>query len=252
MVQPIPAEEVETLVGRQRDDTLHFMRADTKAQQTYILHSVACLNVMGLPDPACEFIAAQEKGIDEVFSDWEYCQDQPVQIHIDDDGYIVPTYVEVPEEHRFKPGARVKIRRDAIDTGDGHRGGEYVIEGYVDAEHRDVPLPYYMANEADGDMYGGCIPHAALEQMASPEEHAEQTKMPEPKDLMKAIASSLHSLSGEEIEIYETSLLKKASKKNEWPEGKHPFKNGIEFVGRTEGGRRFAGTLRLTSLYDAD
>ena len=253
MVTPIPAEEVETLVGRQRHETLHFARADTKAQRTYVLHSVECLNIEGLPSPSCAFITAQEQGIDEVSGEWEGCEDQPIQIEIDDDGFMVPTYIEIPENHRFQPGARVRVLSNAIDPGDGHLGAEYIIEGYVTKDQRDYPLPYYMVDDPEGNMFGGCIPHASLEQVATPEEQAEATKMPEPEDLMRAVSSSLHHMLGDEdIEIFETSLLKESSKEGEFPEGEHPFKHGVEFVGKTSGGRRFAGTLRLTSLYPAD
>lgn len=258
MPEPIPATEVETLVGIQRHATDHYARSDSKARRTYVLHSKECLSEADdLPAADCVFSAAQDLGIDEVASEWEGCEDQPLKVELDDDGYMVPAYVEIPEERRFAPGTRVKVKRGAIDPGDGHPGGEYVIEAYVDAEQRDHPLPYYMVDSVDADgLLGGCIPHEALEQTMTAAEHTEAMKMPGAEEIASAISSALHSMfSGDEISVYESQVLKTPpdpTDRGPGFEGEHHYTHGVEFYGRTDGGRRFGAVIRLTALWDTD
>jgi len=254
---PIPATEVETLVGVKRHETDHYARADSERQVTYVLHSKECLNEGDdLPADDCAFSAAQDLGIVEVASEWEGCEDQPLKVEIDEDGYMVPSYVEIPEERRFAPGTRVKVKRGAIDPGDGHLGGEYVIEAYVTAEDRDHPLPYYMVDSVEGDgLIGGCIPHEALEQTMTAAENAEALKMPEPEDLAKAISSALHSTFGDEISVDESQVLSTIpdpTDRGPGYEGGHPYTHGVEFYGKTEGGRRFGAVVRITALWETD
>lgn len=258
MTTPVDPTLIEEIVGIARHATEHYARLDSQSQQTYVLHSAECLTEVGTPAPDCPYTAAQENGVLDNIGDWFAAENQPVIVDLDDETLddavlLTPRWVEIDEADRFAPGTRVKVKTDAVDTGDGYHGGEYVIEGYVDKDERDCALPYYTAEGVDGESLGTVIPHAALEQVKSAAEHAEAMKMPQPEAVMSAVAGALHHMFGDDdMEIHETSLLKRSPKAGESPEGEHSFTHGVEFVGKTGGGRRFAGTLRLTSLYEAD
>ncbi|MCZ2837159.1 hypothetical protein [Modestobacter sp. VKM Ac-2985] len=83
----VPALEIEEIVGVDRHPTEHWGRAVSAEQTVYILHSEACL-ASGVDLRDCEFSVALDSGID--MRDWSKREDQPVQLGIDADGWLVP------------------------------------------------------------------------------------------------------------------------------------------------------------------
>lgn len=244
MTTPVPANKIESIVGIERHPTEHYARAVSKEDRVYLLHAQECLD--STPDlTQCHFSLALDSGIDE--EDWAPFMDQPVLVGLRDFA-IVPAYLDVPEAERIAPGTRVKAK--GPHSFDCNPGQEYLVEGYVDKTERDHPLPYYMVSTLDGAGFY-CLPHVSAEVVMGPEQHAEAMKMPEAKQVAEAISSALHSMFGDEgVSVHESRVLTEAPKG--WPEGEHPFTHGVEFYGRTSGGRSFGATLRLTALWVTD
>lgn len=89
MVDLVDPEEIEGIVGAKRHPTEHLGRADSEAEQVFILHSKACKD-SGIDLRDCPFSLALSRGIMEVWDRWETRQDVPVLLGITDDEWLIP------------------------------------------------------------------------------------------------------------------------------------------------------------------
>lgn len=85
MTDLVDREEIERIVGAQRNDVCHLARAVTEERMVYILHSGQCLT-SGIDLRKCRYSRALDLGIDE--AEWAQWQDTPVLLGINDEGYL--------------------------------------------------------------------------------------------------------------------------------------------------------------------
>jgi hypothetical protein len=83
MVERVPAEFIEVIVGVKRHPTDHYGRAVSQTQTTYVLHSQQCKDAGTIE--TCKYAVAQERGI----SVTEWVQDEPVRLRVEK-GRLVP------------------------------------------------------------------------------------------------------------------------------------------------------------------
>lgn len=89
MANRVPPDEIEAIVGHDRDYFHHYARAISETETVYILHSQICLNTdRDLLD--CRFTKALDRGID--LDRWGEVLDQPTVVLIES-GKLVPAEV---------------------------------------------------------------------------------------------------------------------------------------------------------------
>lgn len=81
MVERVPSEAIEKIVGAKRDPYLHFARAVSDTETVYILHSRDCLDRYS-PNLNCHFSRALDAGIEK--DHWRWFMDLPVVVTITD------------------------------------------------------------------------------------------------------------------------------------------------------------------------
>jgi hypothetical protein len=88
MVDLVPSDEIEWIVGIERHPTIHFGRAVSAEKMIYVLHSAACL-ATGRDLRVCDYSTALNRGIS--YTLWQDRFDQPVALAIGYvDGRLVP------------------------------------------------------------------------------------------------------------------------------------------------------------------
>ena len=97
MSAPVPAEQIEAIVGVQRHPDRHYARAVSAVQTVYILHSQECLD-SGVDLRECAYSIALDKGIEHFipWSGWRRVQDRPVPVEVFR-GWLVPDLAVVLE-----------------------------------------------------------------------------------------------------------------------------------------------------------
>lgn len=78
MVNRVPEDEIEELVGALRHGTRHLARADSAAQIVYLLHPHNCRRKHGLDLRYCPYSLALDLGIPDV--GWRGHLDRPVVV----------------------------------------------------------------------------------------------------------------------------------------------------------------------------
>ena len=86
MTNPVPADEIEQIVGVERHSTRHYARAVSAEQTVYILHSEECRRTYS-DLRHCPWSLALDRGIDEY--DWSDREDMPVLVRVRD-GRLIP------------------------------------------------------------------------------------------------------------------------------------------------------------------
>lgn len=86
VIERVPSDEIEDIVGTQRDPDSHYGRANSEEEIFYILHSQACLD-SGIDLTQCRMSLALSHGLD--LEAWEGYEDQPVPLVIRD-GWLMP------------------------------------------------------------------------------------------------------------------------------------------------------------------
>jgi len=106
VVELVPSEDIEEIVGVERHATEHFARAVSAEQRVYVLHSKACLD-SGVDLRECEYSVALDRGIEHFIPwwGWRRVQDQPVRVEVYY-GYLVPERAAVTERVRERTLAR--------------------------------------------------------------------------------------------------------------------------------------------------
>lgn len=90
MSAPVPADQIEQIVGVTRHATRHYARAVSAGQTVYILHSEQCRSKWAdLRD--CLFSQALDNGIEA--GDWSGYEDQPVRVTISRHQRLIPASV---------------------------------------------------------------------------------------------------------------------------------------------------------------
>lgn len=80
MTDLVPSDEIEIIVGTDRDEFVHYGIADFESRRVFILHSWACLDrAIDLRD--CEFSLALGEGINE--DAWKGFENKTVVLAID-------------------------------------------------------------------------------------------------------------------------------------------------------------------------
>lgn len=90
MSEQVPADQIETIVGVQRDAMEHYGRSVSSERTVYILHSQECKD--STPDlRECPFSVALDRGIEDLipWAEWRWVLDQPVPLEIAL-GYLMP------------------------------------------------------------------------------------------------------------------------------------------------------------------
>ncbi len=87
MTDPVPANEIERIVGVSRHDTDHIGRAVSAEQRLYILHPKECLATQ-TDARSCEFSVALDNGI--MMSKWGEFEDRPMVLGTFE-GRLIPT-----------------------------------------------------------------------------------------------------------------------------------------------------------------
>lgn len=77
MVDPVPTEDIERIVGVPRHPTEHYARAVSAEQTVYVLHSQKCLD-SGIDLRECRYSLALDNGIRR--SEW--VEDEPCPVEI--------------------------------------------------------------------------------------------------------------------------------------------------------------------------
>lgn len=156
-------------------------------------------------------------------------------------------------------GTVIRLNSDPGEDWDARVGTEYVVTAHVphDESDNDPPADCYELDPAPGQGYwssGEYAPYSAdLTVVRTPAEQQERMRMPDGEELAAAVQSGLHSIFGEDFEVYESTVLKQAPPKGEPSvEGPHGFIYGVEFYARRRNGVSFGATLRLTSLWGTD
>lgn len=79
VVDLVPAEDIERIVGARRHHSQHLGRAVAAEETVYILHSQRCKD-SGIDLRSCEWSHALNRGIDG--DDWKGYEDRPVVLAI--------------------------------------------------------------------------------------------------------------------------------------------------------------------------
>lgn len=87
MTELVPAEKIETIVGRERHATAHYGRAVSEEDTLYILHSQHCLETRG-DLRECIYSLALDNGLR--LRDWGRYVDMPMRLAITETGRLVP------------------------------------------------------------------------------------------------------------------------------------------------------------------
>lgn len=98
MTDLVDPEEIETIVGAPRHETLHLGRLDTPRGAVFILHSAECL-AAGEDLRFCRFSIALDEGVDELL--WHGWRNKPVVLAVLMDGYLSPA-TEAPTDRAGK------------------------------------------------------------------------------------------------------------------------------------------------------
>lgn len=103
MTKPVPATEIESIVGRQRHESDHYARADSENQTVFILHSRECLQAFD-DLRECPFSIALDRGIYHYVPwwGWRRVQDRPVRVQIFRE-WLVPDLMAVREAEGIEP-----------------------------------------------------------------------------------------------------------------------------------------------------
>ena len=136
-------------------------------------------------------------------------------------------------------GALARITRD-IPTGGGERAlreGQLIeIEDYVSAEEAENGTPFYWAStHGTGNINDVVVDADAVEQVKTAAQ-MNARRIPTVNELRHFLGFALLE-EGDEIEITETSI---------------DGESGLEIAGSTHDGLRFAATIQITSIYEAD
>lgn len=154
-------------------------------------------------------------------------------------------------------GTVIRLNSDPGEDWDAEVGRDYVIVDHVphDPADDDPPADCYELEPAPGQGYWSSGEYAPLTAdltvVRTAADQQERMRMPSGEELTRAISSALHDMLGEDIEVYETSLLTSPPSEGDFEES-HEFKHGVEFYGRRVDGIGFGGTLRLTGLWGTD
>jgi len=136
-------------------------------------------------------------------------------------------------------GSLAKITRDipADDHNHAlHLGQLIEIEDYVSAEEADDGIPFYWAStHGTGNMNDVSV-NADCVELVKTAAQMNARRIPTVTEIHDFLGSALLS-NGEGFSVTETD---------------RDGENGVEIAGRTEDGLRFAATIRITSLYEAD
>lgn len=136
-------------------------------------------------------------------------------------------------------GSLAKIIRDipADDHNHAlHEGQLIEIEDYVSAEEADDGIPFYWAsthgtgNQNDVSVNADCV------ELVKTAEQMQARRIPTVTEIRDFLSSALLD-DGEGFSVTETD---------------RDGENGVEIAGQTDDGLRFAGTIRITSLFEAD
>lgn len=139
----------------------------------------------------------------------------------------------------IEPGALAKIIHDVPDAGycRALRAGELiVIEDYVPADEAEDGTAYYEASTHEtGNSYDVTVnvEHVELVKTAA---QMGARRIPTVTELRDFLGSELLG-DGEGFQVTETD---------------RNGENGVEIAGRTDDGLRFAATIQITTIYEAD
>jgi len=75
----VPKDEIEDIVGAERQVWAHLGRADSEEGKVYVLHSKACIDT-GIDLRDCAYSMALDEGIE--MHEWEQWEDQPIWLWI--------------------------------------------------------------------------------------------------------------------------------------------------------------------------
>lgn len=90
MTRIVPSDQIEDLVGAERDPDVHFARAIDEEDEygtVYILHSDTCRN-SGIDLRSCAYSIALDEGI--LPDEWEDSFNKPVPVLINKEGRLIP------------------------------------------------------------------------------------------------------------------------------------------------------------------
>lgn len=89
MTRPVPADEIEAIVGASRDRERHIARAASAEQTVYILHPDECAaRLMHRPLTECRFSRCLDLGID--LTRWADSMDRPVYVVTNAECRLIP------------------------------------------------------------------------------------------------------------------------------------------------------------------
>lgn len=139
----------------------------------------------------------------------------------------------------IESGALAKITRD-IPADDHnptlHTGQLIEIEDYVSAEEADDGIPFYWASShGTGNSHDICVNADSVEVVKTAEQ-MNARRIPTVSELRQFLGSALLD-DGEGFRVTETD---------------RDGENGVEIAGQTNDGLRFAATIQITTIYEAD
>lgn len=136
-------------------------------------------------------------------------------------------------------GALAKIIRD-IPSDDFnhalHTGQLIVIEDYVSAEESEDGIPFYWASSHGTGNMNDVSVYADAVELVKTSKQMNSRRIPTVSEIRDFLSSALLD-DGEGFEVTETD---------------RDGENGVEIAGQTSDGLRFAATVQITSIYEAD
>lgn len=135
-------------------------------------------------------------------------------------------------------GALAKITHDSTDEWEGkkYRAGTLIeIEEYIDAEEAEDGQAFYWASSHGTGNMNDITVDAAHVELAKTAEQMAARRIPTMEELRDFLGSALLD-EGDTFEVTETDR-----------DGA-----GVEIAGKTHDGLRFAATIQITSIYEAD
>lgn len=139
----------------------------------------------------------------------------------------------------IEPGALAKITREVPAAGRRralHPGELIEIEDYVSAEDAEDGVPFYWASTHGTGNMNDVTVNADNVELVKTAEQMNARRIPTVTQLRNFLGSELLA-DGEGFQVTETD---------------HDGENGVEIAGRTDDGLRFAATIQITTIYEAD
>ena len=135
-------------------------------------------------------------------------------------------------------GTLAKITHDSTKEweGKGYKAGRLIeIEEYIDANEAEDGIAFYWASShGTGNVNDICVASEHVELVKTAEQMTAR-RIPTMEELRDFLGSELLG-DGDTFEVTETDR-----------DG-----NGVEIAGKTRDGLRFAATIQITSIYEAD